>query len=373
MSKRDYYEVLCVVRTATQDELKKSYRKLAMQYHPDRNQGNVEFEIKFKEINEAYDVLGDPQKRAAYDKFGHSAFENGGFGGMGGFDFGSSFTDIFDEMFGDILGGLGGDSRRRKNGAKRGEDLRYDLQITLEEAFTGTTKNITIQTAVVCDECFGSCCAKGTSPVECEMCGGRGRVRAQQGFFAVEHSCPSCQGTGRIIKEPCKKCKGAGRISKQKTLAVAVPSGLEDGMRIRIGGEGMAGLGGGHAGDLYVVINIKHHELFQREGSNIYCKVPIPMTKAALGGSIAVPSIDGSSCNVKIAEGTQSGQRTTIRHKGMSVYKSASRGDFVIEFVVETPVKMTKRQKELLAEFETETSSSPMSDGFISAIKDFFK
>lgn len=371
MSKKDYYELLGVHRGASADELKKAYRKLAMQHHPDRNHGNAEAEKRFKEINEAYDVLRDDQRREAYNRFGHAAFEQGGAGGMGGFDFGAGFSDIFDEMFGEILGG--GRRQQQKNSAQRGADLRYDMSIALEEAFGGATKTITIPNAVSCDECKGSGAAPGTSPVECPMCKGHGRVRAQQGFFTVEHTCPTCQGIGRIIQNACKKCSGQGRVHQERTLAVEIPAGVENGMRIRLSGEGTAGIRGGHAGDLYVILGIEQHEIFQRDGANLYCRAPIAMTTAALGGTIEVPTIDGDMSEVKIEAGTQSGHRACIKRKGMSVLRSASRGDLYIEFAVETPTHLTKRQKELLAEFSVEAEKNKThseSDSFLFRVKE---
>ncbi len=374
MSKKDYYELLGVQRGASADELKKAYRKLAMQYHPDRNHGKPDTEHKFKEINEAYDVLRDDQRRAAYDRFGHAAFEQGGMGGMGGagnFDFGAGFSDIFDEMFGEILGG--GRRQQKASGAQRGADLRYDMEVSLEEAFAGATKNITIQNAVACDACKGSGAAAGTAPVECAMCKGHGRVRVQQGFFTVEHTCPTCQGQGRVIQNPCKKCSGQGRVHQQRTLAVEIPAGVEDGMRIRLAGEGSAGIRGGHSGDLYVILGIQQHSVFQRDGANLYCRVPIAMTTAALGGTVSVPTIDGDVMDVKVDAGTQSGHRTCIKRKGMSVLRSSSHGDLYVEFAVETPVHMTKRQKELLAEFSTEAEqhkTHPESEGFVAKVKE---
>ncbi|MDE1900049.1 MAG: molecular chaperone DnaJ [Alphaproteobacteria bacterium] len=371
MAKKDYYELLGAARGASADELKKAYRKLAMQYHPDRNPGNHEAEHKFKEINEAYDVLRDDQRRAAYDRFGHAAFEQGGGGGFGGFEFGAGFSDIFDEMFGEILGG--GRRQSAQQGAQRGADLRYDLDITLEEAFTGATKRIDIVNSATCDDCKGSGAAAGTSPVECGMCKGHGRVRAQQGFFTVERTCPTCQGAGRVIQNPCKKCGGLGRVRQQRTLDVEIPAGVEDGMRIRLAGEGEAGARGGHAGDLYVILGVAQHPVFQRDGANLYCRVPVAMTVAALGGTIEVPVIDGETAEVKIDQGTQSGHRARLRHKGMSVLRSNNRGDLYVEIAVETPVHMTKRQKELLAEFAAEADAHkthPESESFLSRVKE---
>ncbi|MDP9127402.1 MAG: molecular chaperone DnaJ, partial [Pseudomonadota bacterium] len=271
--KADCYEVLGVARNASAEELKKAYRKMAMEHHPDRNQGNKEAEHKFKEITEAYDILRDDQRRAAYDRFGHAAFQQGGNSGFGGFEFGAGFADIFDEMFGEILGG-GGRRASGQDTAQRGADLRYDMDITLEEAFRGADKPVTIPNSITCSDCKGQGAAPGTSPVECPMCKGQGRVRAQQGFFTIERGCPSCQGVGRIIQNPCRKCSGQGRIRQERTLSVAVPAGVEDGTRIRLAGEGEAGLRGGHPGDLYVILGVHEHPLFQRDGANLFCRVP---------------------------------------------------------------------------------------------------
>ncbi|MDE2029528.1 MAG: molecular chaperone DnaJ [Alphaproteobacteria bacterium] len=374
MAKKDYYEILGVARTASAEELKKAYRKLAMQHHPDRNHGNAEAEHKFKELNEAYDVLRDDDRRAAYDRFGHAAFEQGGMGGgagFGGFGFGAGFADIFDEMFGEILGG--GRRPGANQGPQRGADLRYDLDITLEEAFEGTVKRITIPNSIACDDCKGTGSAGGSGASECGMCKGHGRVRAQQGFFTVERTCPTCNGAGRVIQNPCKKCGGQGRVRQQRTLDVEIPAGVEDGMRIRLAGEGEAGARGGHTGDLYVILGVGQHAIFQRDGANLYCRVPVAMTAAALGGKIDVPTIDGDAAEVKIDPGTQSGHRARLRHKGMSVLHSASRGDMYVELAVETPVHLSKRQKELLAEFaaeEAENKTHPESEGFLSRVRE---
>jgi molecular chaperone DnaJ len=371
--KIDYYELLAVSRTATPEELKKAYRKLAMQYHPDRNPGNKEAEHKFKEISEAYQVLSDDQRRAAYDRFGHAAFEQGGGAGGGGFDFGSGFADIFDEMFGEILGG--GGRRAPQGGQQRGADLRYDLDITLEEALLGSEKQITIANSVTCSDCKGQGAAPGTQPTECTMCRGMGRVRAQQGFFTIERACPTCQGAGRVIQNPCKKCAGAGRLRQERTLAVTIPPGVEDGTRIRLAGEGEAGMRGGNPGDLYVILELQPHAIFQRDGANLYCRVPIPMTVAALGGNIEVPTLDGGLADLKVEPATQSGARLRIKQKGMSVLRSTSRGDLYVELAVETPVNMNKRQKELLQEFADEAvknKTHPESESFIGKVKDAF-
>lgn len=374
MSKVDYYELLCITRTANADEIKKAYRKQAMQYHPDRNPGNKDAEHKFKEISEAYQILSDAEQRATYDRYGHSAFEQGGRAGFGGFEFGTGFSDIFDEMFGEILGG-GAGRRQASQGPTRGADLRYDLDIDLDEAFRGVDKNITIPNSVTCDECKGQGSAAGSSPTECEMCRGGGRVRAQQGFFTIERTCPTCQGAGRVIKNPCKKCSGAGRVRQERTLNVVIPKGVEDGTRIRLSSEGEAGMRGGNPGDLYVILSINQHPIFQRDGANLFCRVPIPITTAALGGMLSVPTIDGEVTDIKVDSATQSGQRIRVKQKGMSVLRSTLRGDMYVELAVETPVHLTKRQKELLQEFAAEAENNkthPESESFISKVKDVF-
>ncbi|MDD5587059.1 MAG: molecular chaperone DnaJ, partial [Alphaproteobacteria bacterium] len=319
--KTDYYELLGVPGNASPDDIKKAYRKLAMQHHPDKNHGNKTAEAKFKEINEAYDILRDEQRRAAYDRYGHAAFENNGAGpGFGGFDFASGFGDIFEEMFGEILGG--GRRGARQQHSPRGADLRHDLSISLEDAFHGTEKTIKLYTLIACADCKGQGTAPGTSPVTCSLCEGHGRVRAQQGFFTIERTCPTCQGAGKVIKDPCKNCLGVGRVRKERTLAVNIPPGVDDGTRIRLAGEGEAGQHGGPPGDLYVILSVTPHPLFQREGANLYCRVPIPMTLAALGGEVEVPVIDGTTAEVKVPSGTQSGHQARLRHKGMSVLRS---------------------------------------------------
>ena len=379
MSKRDYYDVLGVGKSASADEMKKAYRKLAMKYHPDRNPDDKTAEQKFKELNEAYEVLKDDQKRAAYDRFGHAAFEGGGPGGGGGFHgFGGAggFSDIFEEMFGEFMGGgrRGGGAGGRSS--TRGADLRYNMEVTLEEAFSGKKSSVHVPTSVTCETCDGSGAKPGTQPKTCGTCGGAGRVRAQQGFFTIERTCPTCNGQGKVISDPCTACGGAGRVRRDKTLEVTIPAGVEDGTRIRLAGEGEAGLRGGPPGDLYIFLSVAPHRLFQREGANIQCRVPIPMTTAALGGAIEVPSIDGSRAKVTIPGGTQTGTQFRLRGKGMSVLRSSARGDMFIQAVVETPVNMTKRQKELLEEFakaEGDDSSSPESHGFFKKVKEFFE
>jgi molecular chaperone DnaJ len=374
MEKRDYYEVLGVGRDADADSLKKAYRKLAMQFHPDRNPGDAEAEAKFKEAAEAYEVLKDPQKKGAYDRFGHAAFEGGaGPGaGAGGFDFASGFSDIFDEVFGDFMGGRAGGGRS----AGRGADLRYNLEISLEDAFNGRSVEIRVPTSVECEACSGSGAEGGAKPTTCGTCSGYGKVRSQQGFFTIERTCPSCGGHGQVIDDPCRACSGNGRVHKEKTLSVNIPAGVDDGTRIRLADEGEAGMRGAPAGDLYIFLQVKPHELFEREGSDIFCRVPIPMTTAALGGSVDVPTIDGTVAKVTVPEGAQSGQQFRLRNKGMSVLNAKGRGDMYIETVVETPVQLTRKQKELLREFEEAGGSrphSPQSEGFFSRVKEFWE
>ena len=373
MAKADYYELLGVERGVSADDLKKAFRKQAMQCHPDRNPGNADAEKKFKEINEAYEVLKDEQKRSAYDQYGHAAFENGGRGqGGGGFDFSGNFSDVFDDLFGDFMGGGG----RRGGGPARGADMRYNLEITLEEAFKGKKTSIRVAGTVACEGCEGSGAAPGSQPVTCQTCRGQGKVRAQQGFFTIERTCPSCQGQGRMIKDPCTSCRGAGRKQKEKTLSVIIPAGVEDGTRIRLTGEGEAGLRGAPAGDLYVDVGVKAHPIFQREGPNIMVRVPLRMTQAALGGQIEVPSIDGGRSRVTIPAGTQSGDSFRLRGKGFSVLRNPARGDMYVQVAVETPQNLSAKQKELLEAFEAEAvqsgKSSPESEGFFAKVKDFW-
>lgn len=377
MSKKDFYQTLGVDKKASADELKKAYRKLAMQYHPDKNPGSKEAEQKFKEINEAYDVLKDDQKRAAYDRFGHGAFDGGmgggrgGFGGagMGGAGFGG-FSDIFEEMFGDFMGG-GRRGAGASDGARRGADISHEMDVTLEEAFAGKEATIKIATWQSCAGCNGSGAEKGTKADTCDTCRGAGRVRAQQGFFTVERTCPSCNGAGQTIKTPCSSCGGSGRTRKDKTLKINIPAGIEDGTRMRLPGEGEAGTRGGPAGDLYVFIGIKPHRFFQREASNLYCRVPVTITTVALGGTIEVPTIDGKRMKVNIPAGTQTGQQFRIKGKGMTVMRAQMRGDMFVEVAVETPVNLTKRQKELLQEFAGDGSAktNPQSSGFFDKVK----
>src|SRR5215468_579623 len=348
MSKRCYYETLECERGATAEAIKSSYRKLAMECHPDRNPGDHTAEVKFKEINEAYDVLKDNQKRAAYDRFGHAAFENGMNGrGPSGFDFASSFTDVFDDLFGEFMGG------RRARRQNRGGDLRYNLTITLEEAFKGRTAHIKVPSAVACEGCGGSGAEPGTKAEQCPSCSGMGKVRAQQGFFTIERTCPNCRGSGRIVRNPCKACAGAGQVQKERTLAVDIPAGVEEGTRIRLSGEGQGGFNGGPPGDLYIFLSVKQHAIFQRDAQDLYCRVPIGFTNAALGGEIEVPTLSGAAARIAIPEGTQTGHQFKLRGKGMPMLKGHSnQGDLYVEVRVETPVKLTKVQKELLRAFE---------------------
>ncbi|MBZ9656923.1 molecular chaperone DnaJ [Phyllobacterium lublinensis] len=370
--KADYYETLGVARSADEKELKSAFRKLAMQFHPDKNPGDADAEHRFKEIGEAYETLKDPQKRAAYDRFGHAAFENGGMNGGGGFTGAGGFADIFEDIFGEMMGG---GRQRRSGGRERGADLRYNMEITLEEAYTGKTAQIRVPTSITCDECSGSGAKIGTQPVTCSTCSGSGRVRAAQGFFSIERTCPTCHGRGQIIKDPCAKCSGQGRITEERALSVNIPAGIEDGTRIRLTGEGEAGLRGGPAGDLYIFLSLKPHEFFQRDGADLYCKVPISMTTAALGGQFEVATLDGTQTRVKIPDGTQNAKQFRLKGKGMPVLRQPAMGDLYIQIAIETPQNLNKRQRELLEEFERMSSqdNSPQSSGFFARMKDFFE
>ncbi len=370
MSKRCYYETLSVSRTVSEGELKTAYRKLAMQWHPDRNPGDKECENKFKEINEAYDVLKDGDKRAAYDRFGHAAFEQGNGASAHGFgsDFGSAFSDIFEGIF-----GMGGGARRA-SGRERGADLRYNMEITLEDAFVGKTAEVHIPTSVTCETCSGTGAKPGSKPKVCPHCGGAGKIRQAQGFFTLERTCPGCHGRGQVIEDPCSSCSGSGRVTRERTLSVNIPAGVEDGTRIRLAGEGEAGLRGGPAGDLYIFLSLESHDLFQRDGADLHCRVPVSMVTAALGGEFEVPTIDATKSRVKIPAGTQSGRRFRLQGKGMPVLRSKQTGDMYVQVVVETPQNLTKKQRELLAEFEKLSSkdTQPESVGFFSRVKDLF-
>ncbi len=371
MSKRCYYDVLGVARTASEGDLKAAFRKLAMQHHPDRNPGDKECEHRFKELNEAYDVLKDGDKRAAYDRFGHAAFEHGmGGGGAHGFgaDFGSAFADIFEGIF-----GMSGARGRGGSGRERGSDLRYNMEITLDDAFHGKTAQIRIPTPVMCETCSGTGAKAGTKPKACSTCGGQGKIRHAQGFFTLERTCPACQGRGQVIEDPCGACGGAGRVDRERTLSVNIPAGVEDGTRIRLSGEGEAGMRGGPPGDLYIFLSIAQHEFFQRDGADLHCRVPLSMVTAALGGEFEVPAIDGGKAKVKVPAGSQSGRRFRLAGKGMPVLRAKQSGDMYVQISVETPQNLTKRQKELLAEFEKLSSqdTQPESAGFFSRVKEF--
>jgi molecular chaperone DnaJ len=375
MSKRDFYDVLGVSRGASADEIKKAYRKKAKELHPDRNKDNPKAEAQFKEANEAYEILKDGEKKAAYDRFGHAAFE-GGMGGGGGRanhgygqgDFQSAFSDVFDDLFGDFMGKRGGRER-----AARGSDLRYNLRIKLEDAFSGLSKSIQVPASVTCGSCSGSGAEGGSEPATCPTCSGMGKVRAQQGFFTVERTCPTCSGIGQIIKNPCKTCQGAGRVQKDRTLSVNIPAGVETGTRIRLAGEGEAGMRGGPSGDLYIFIEVEPHELFERDGNNLYCRVPVSMPTAALGGAIEVPTIDGGRGRVQIPAGSQSGRQMRLRGKGMPALRGGGIGDMFIELAVETPVNLTARQKELLREFaDLSEENHPEGKDFFSKVKSFW-
>ncbi len=376
MAKRCYYDTLGVKRTASDNDLKSAFRKLAKDCHPDRHPGDQTAEQRFKDLNEAYEALKDPQKRAAYDKFGHAAFDMGGRGHPGGGfgpDFASSMSDIFDDLFGEFMGGRRG--RGPRNGRERGADLRYNMEITLNEAYAGKAAEIRVPTSVSCETCSGSGAKSGTKPSACPTCGGMGKVRASQGFFTIERTCPTCQGRGEVIEDPCQTCSGAGRVMKERTLSVNIPAGVEDGTKVRLVGDGEAGMRGGPPGDLYIFLSIKPHTFFQRDGADIFCKVPISMTTGALGGQIEVPTLDGTATRVKIPEGTESGKQFRLKAKGMPVLRSTVIGDMYIQVEVETPKNLTRRQRELLEEFEREShkGTSPESAGFFARVKDFFE
>ena len=373
MSKRDFYEVLGVSSNASEADLKKAYRSKAKELHPDRNSSNPNAEDQFKEVNEAYDVLKDQNKKAAYDRYGHAAFEGGSAGPSaggfhGGSDFSSAFSDVFEDLFGDSRGGQ--NSRQR---ASRGSDLRYNLNISLEEAFSGIQKTINIPSTVNCSGCSGTGASGGSKPSTCPTCSGMGKVRAQQGFFTVERGCPTCSGMGQIIKDPCRKCNGSGQEEKERSLSVNIPSGVETGTRIRLSGEGEAGMRGGPSGDLYIFTEVSEHKIFERDGKNLYCRIPVSMTTAAIGGEIEAPTIDGGRSRVKIPGGSQSGRQMRLRSKGMAALRGTGNGDLFIELAVETPVNLTSKQKELLKEFEAlSVDNNPHSKNFFSSVKGFW-
>src|SRR6202161_2783048 len=370
MAKRCYYETLSVERTATEVDIKTAFRRQAMQWHPDRNPGDNEAEHRFKEVNEAYEILKDADKRAAYDRYGHAAFEQGnGMNGAHGFgaDFATTFSDIFDDLFGMSA------RRGRCSGRARGADLRYNMEISLLEAFAGKTAQIRIPTSVTCEACSGSGAKPGTKPKACPMCGGHGRGRHAQAFSTRERTCPSCQGRGQVIDTPCSSCAGSGRVTRERTLSVNIPAGVEDGTRIRLAGEGEAGAAGGPPGDLYIFLSIGSHPFFQREGADLHCRVPVSMVTAAMGGDCEVPTIDGGKTKVKVPEGTQSSRRFRLQSKGMPVLRQRQHGDMYVQVVVETPQKLSKKQRDLLAEFDrlSSTETHPESAGFLGKVKEF--
>ncbi len=363
----DYYELLECERTADDATIKTSYRKLAMKFHPDRNAGCKDSEAKFKAVSEAYEVLKDPQKRAAYDRYGHAAFQQQGGGGGGAQDFGA-FSDIFESVFGEFMGG---GNRGGRAGPRRGADLRYDMEISLEEAFHGKTADITVDVSAPCDTCHGTGAKAGTSARTCQTCHGHGKVRAQQGFFVVERACPVCQGSGQVIADPCTDCRGEGRVEKTKTLTVNVPPGVDEGTRVRLSGEGEAGARGAPPGDLYIFLHVGRHAIFEREGTTLFARAPISFTTASLGGSITIPGLDGREHEIKIPAGIQSGKQLRQRGAGMPVLQGRGAGDLVVQIDVETPTKLSARQKELLQAFrETETGDEcPESQGFFAKLK----
>lgn len=368
MSKRDYYEVLGVERDVSEKDLKKAYRRVAMKFHPDRNPDDKEAEDKFKEASEAYEILSDSQKRAAYDQFGHAGVEGAaGGGGAGGF---GNFSDIFGDVFGDIFGG----GRGGRGGPARGSDLRYTLELSLEDAVRGTTVKIKVPTLVACDPCDGTGAKKGSSPKTCTTCGGHGQVRMQQGFFSVQQTCPNCHGKGKIVSDPCTSCHGRGRLEETKTLSVKVPPGVDTGDRIRLSGEGEAGVDGGPAGDLYVQMSVQQHPIFERDGNNLYCEVPISFVDAALGGELEVPTLDGR-VKLKVPEGTQTGKLFRLRGKGVAPVRGGSTGDLMCRVLVETPINLTLKQKDLLREFQglmKEGKNSPKQTTWFEGMKNFF-
>jgi molecular chaperone DnaJ len=373
MSKRDFYEVLGVSKGSDEAVLKSAYRKLAMQFHPDRNPGNADAEHKFKEVSEAYDTLKDPQKRAAYDRFGHAAFTNGR-GGAHGFgpDFASSMSDMFEDIFGDMMGGRRGGGGQQSR--LRGSDLRYNLEVSLEEAFAGETVDIDVPTLVACQTCDGSGAKPGTGASTCRTCSGHGKIRQAQGFFTIERTCPVCQGRGQTMDQPCSDCGGQGRRQQNRNLSVDIPAGIEDGTRIRLANEGEAGMRGGPPGDLYIFVSVKPHDLFQRDGADLYARVPIAMTTAALGGDFEVPTLDGSRSKVKVPHGTQPGQRIRLKGKGMPVLRTKDVGDLYVQLDVEIPQNLNRRQRELIEELAklSTQDNSPTSHGFFAKLKTLF-
>ncbi len=377
MSKSDYYEILGCSKTATEADLKKAFRSKAKELHPDRNSGNSSATEKFKKVNEAYDILKDPNKRAAYDRYGHAAFDGsmgGGFngGGASNGDFASAFSDVFEDLFGDFMGGGNARSSNSQR-ANRGADLRYNMRISLKDAFSGKKTNIDVPTSVSCDTCNGTGAQSGASPISCPTCSGIGKVRAQQGFFTVERTCPTCSGKGQIIKNPCRLCSGQGRIDKSKKLSVNIPQGVETGTRIRLASEGEAGIRGGQSGDLYIFIEVEKHSIFEREGNDLFCRIPITMTTAALGGDLEAPTLDGGKTRVKIPQGSQNNKQLRLRGKGMPSIRGGSKGDLYIEILVETPVNLNTEQIKLLKQFEKSCeNNSPANRDFFSKVKNFW-
>ncbi|MEM9010097.1 MAG: molecular chaperone DnaJ [Pseudomonadota bacterium] len=378
MAKRDFYDVLGVSKGASAEEIRKAYRGKAKELHPDRNKDKPEAESQFKEVNEAYDILRDAEKKAAYDRFGHAAFDGGmggpGGGGQGGPDFASAFSDVFDDLFGDFMGG-GGRARSGPRGrrASRGSDLRYNMRVTLEEAFAGKQATITVPGSVPCEACSGTGAEGGAEPVTCPTCSGIGKVRAQQGFFTIERTCPTCNGRGQVISNPCRSCAGTGRVERERSLSVNIPAGVETGTRIRLAGEGEGGVRGGPSGDLYIFIEVGPHRIFERDAQNLFCRIPVPMVTATMGGEIEAPNIDGGRSRVKVPAGVQSGKQLRLRGKGMPALRGGPAGDLYIELAVETPVNLTAKQKELLREFEKAgRENSPESDDFFTRVKSFW-
>ncbi|HEY8264019.1 MAG TPA: molecular chaperone DnaJ [Methyloceanibacter sp.] len=374
MTKQCYYEALGLPRGASDKEIKAAFRRLAKECHPDSCNGDATAEKRFKEINEAYEALKDPQRRAAYDRFGHAAFQGGG--GPGGHPFGADFSASMSAMFDDLFGEFMGQRRTKQRSVReRGSDLRYNMEITLSEAFKGKSAQIRVPTNVTCEACSGSGAKAGTHATPCRTCIGIGKVRASQGFFTIERTCPTCHGRGEVIETPCGSCNGSGRVTKERTLSVTIPSGVEDGTRIRLASEGEAGLRGGSPGDLYIFLSIKPHEFFQRDGADLFCRVPIAMTTAALGGEIEVPTIDGGRSRVKIPEGSETGKQFRLKAKGMPVLRSKQLGDLYIQVEVETPKNLTRKQRELLKAFEdaSNPNTSPESAGFFARVKEFFE
>ena len=376
MAKKDYYETLGITKSASEADIKKAYRSKAKELHPDRNSGSQTAEEDFKAVNEAYEILKDPNKKAAYDQYGHAAFENGGFGGAGGgSDFSSAFSDVFEDLFGDFMGG----SSRRESGtsSKRGSDLRYNMSLTLEEAFKGKSTNINVPSSVKCDPCEGTGGKDGTKPASCPTCGGLGKVRAQQGFFTVERTCPTCTGRGQVNKNPCRFCSGSGTTRKNKNLSVNIPAGVETGTRIRLTGEGEAGFQNGPPGDLYIFTEVLNHAIFQRDNTNLFCQIPISIVTATLGGEIDSPTLDGGKTRVKIPSGVQHGKQLRLRGKGMPSVRGNSYGDLYIELVIETPVNLNQKQKDILREFEetlyTDNNNNPAHNDFFSKVKRFWE